>query len=339
MAIDSSSLTLAQWANQANDPLATAVTFSLLDTGSVLEDIPFQTYKSMKFNGTRFTGNLATVNYRKLNESSVVTSSTATPYQENAYIMSNMIDIDQKLREDINSIDDPSAIQLMAYLRAASYDLNDKFINNNQVTGDADAPIGIRYRLDNPSTMGTNSACKVDCGAVDLTPGSMTAATAATFIEKVEQVLHEVDGGVNGDGVVLYMNRLLARRFGRAVRMLGAGGGFDMTTDAFGRRVTTFRNAVIREVGLKADQSTEIITNTETSAGADGASTYTSFYAVKYGEGYARGWQFDTLANSIQFIGQRSDEPTHERTLIDWAFGFRFQHTRSMGRGYGVKVA
>lgn len=339
MAIDSSSLTLAQWANQANDPLATKVTFSLLDFGTVLEDIPFITYPSMKVNGTRFTGNLATVNYRKLNEASAVTSSTASPYTEQAYIMSNMIDVDNKLRRDVNSLGDPMGVQLEAYLRSAGYDINDKFFNNDPVSGDPDAPIGLRYRLDNPSTMGTNSACKINGGGVDITQGAMTAATAATFIELIEQAFHEVDGGTDGNGVVIYMNRLVSRRFGRAVRMLGAGGGFDMTTDAFDRRVTKFRNATIRTIGVKADQSTEIITNTETAAGAEGASTFSSVYVAKYGEGYLQGWQFDSLPDSINYIGQRSDEPTHERVLIDYAFGMKHDHTRSIARIYNVKVS
>jgi hypothetical protein len=296
-------------------------------------------YKSMKVNGTRFTGNLATVNWRKLNEASVVTSSTATPYTEQAYILSNMIDVDKKLREDVNSIGDPMGVQLLAYLKAASYDLNDKFFNNDHLTGDADAPVGIRYRLDNPSTMGTNSACKINGSGVDITQGSMTAATAASFIELIEQALSEIDGGVDGNGCVLYMNRLVQRRLGRAIRMLGAGGGFEMVTDAFDRRVMKFRNATIRTIGLKADQSTEIITNTETSAGANGSSTFSSLYAVKYGEGYAQGWQYESIADSVQFIGQRSDEPTHERLIIDWAAGMRFDHTRAAARVFNIKVS
>ena len=39
-------------------------------------------------------------------------------------------------------------------MKAITYDLNYKFINNNHATGDANSFTGIRYRIDNGSTYG-----------------------------------------------------------------------------------------------------------------------------------------------------------------------------------------
>lgn len=331
----SGSLTLAQYAIQSNDPLVARVAFSLHEHGSVVQDWPLATKSTLKMNGVRFTGSLPTVNWRKINEASTVTSGTANPYTEQAFIMSNIIDVDRKLVDDENQISDPRGIQLEAYLRSVAYDMNDKFFNNNHVTGDEDAFVGIRARLDDSATWGTNSNCKIDASGVVMT-NSLTAASAGQFFENLDRALDEI-GSPNGDGCVIYMNRLLRRRASRAIKVMGAGGGFDMTDDAFDRRVETYRNARLRTVGVKSDQSTEIITNTEDATGADGASTFTSLYVVKYGEGYVQPWQMAPMR--VEDIGVRTDEPTHYRLLVDWACGYVQNHTRAVARVYDIKVS
>jgi hypothetical protein len=334
--ISTASLTLQQYAAQSNEPLVQRVVFSLLEVGSVLNDISFQTNGSLKANGSRIVGALPTVGYRRLNEDTTTASGTAQPFQEQAYIMSNTIDIDRLLMMDVNQIGDPSAVQVDMWLKAASYDYTDKFFNNNHTSGDPKMVIGIRQRLDDPTTWGTNTACKINAGGVDLSDSGLTSANANVAIRYMEQMLDEI-GAPDGNDVVIYMNRNLRRRFQQAIRSLGAGGGFDMTTDAFGRRLLTFRNAVIRAVGTKADQSTEIITNTETSAGANGSSTYSSIYAVRYGDSALNGWQMEPIR--IQNLGLRQDVPTQNRVFIEWASGLYQVHTRAVARVYGIKVA
>jgi len=336
MAVDASALNIGQYALQSNDPRIMKITYSLLQVGTVLEDIPIVTVPSLNLRGVRWQSNLPTVNWRKLNASSTVTVGTPTAFSEQAFILSNNIDVDVKFILDQNQISDPRTVQLGAYMTAAMYDINDKFINNNPTTGNSDAFTGIRARLDNSTIYGTNSSCKISGNAVDMTDSSMTATTAGQFISYIDQMMDEL-GSPEGENIVLYMNRNLRRRFARAVRMLGAGGGFDMTTDAFGRRVMMFRNAVVRTVGLKADQSTEIITSTEDTSGNNASSTYTAMYAVKYGEGFARGWQMAPLG--VNDIGVRTDEPTQYRINVDWAVGLVFEHTRSIARVYDIKVA
>jgi hypothetical protein len=152
----------------------------------------------------------------------------------------------------------------------------------------------------------------------------------------MENALDEI-GVPDGTGCVFYMNRNLRRRLGNCVRLMGAGGGFDMTTDAYGRRVMTFRNAVIRTVGVKADQTTEIITSTESTTGANSNSVYTSFYVVRYGDDVFNGWQMTPLA--VQNIGLRPDEPTIFRTFLEWPIGLYQSNTRALARVYDIKVA
>lgn len=338
MAIDANALHLADYALQSNEPLIANVVYSLHRTGSVLQDIPWVTRPTLKMNGVRFTnGNLATTNWRKINEEPAVAKSTPEQFSENVYILSNNIDVDVKLLQDENQIQDPRSLQFNAWLEGVVYDVNDKFINNNHVTGDADAPIGLRHRLDNAGAWGVESALKIDAGGatVDLSQGGMTAATANNFIEVVQQLFDEM-ANPDGDGIVLYMNELVKRRFERAIRLLGAGAGWSMTRDAFDREVVRYKNAIIRVIGRKTDGTTQIITNTETSAGADGASTFSSIYAVRYGESYAMGWQMNPL--TVNDLGVLNNGVIY-RINMDWAAGTMFSNTRSLGRIYDIKVS
>jgi len=336
--VDSNVLTISDYAVMSNNPLVTKITMSLLQNGIILADIPLATKASMIANGVRWQDNLPTVTWGKLNTDPTVTKGKPTPYQEQAFLVRNAIDVDIKILRDENRIVDPRAAQLSIYLQALAYDYNDKFINNNHISGDDDAIVGLRYRLDNASTYGLVSEMKMDFGGVDISLAGVSAANANKFIYYVQQILDYM-GRPDGDGVVLYMNDIVKRLFENAVRVLGAGAGWTMTRDAFGRAITMYRNAKIVDVGRKADQTTRIITATETSAGADGASTYSSIYACVYGEERLIGWQFDPIEESIKDVGLIGNGGTIARILFDWATGLYPQHTRCMARGYNIKVS
>ncbi len=335
MAVSGNALTLAQYAMMSNDPLVKRITFSLLRYGNVLADIPLVDKKTLIANGVRWEGNLPTVNWQALNTEPVVTSGTPSPFQEQVYLIRNAIDVDRFLVEDENQITDPRGNQIEAYLRSVTYDINDKFINNDHPTGDVNSIVGLRYRINNGTVYGVRSENKIDGAGVDLSQAGMTAATANNFLEFIDQLLWSVDSQ-SGDGVVLYMNEVMLRRFARAMRTLGSS-AFDITRDNYGRQMVMFRDARLVDIGYKADQSTRIITVTETSAGAAGASTFSSIYAVNYGEDHLFGWQFEPLApKDIGLIGNAG---TIYRVLIDWAFGLMNMHTRSMARLYDIKLS
>src|SRR5579871_6272655 len=154
MSIASGTVTLADYALMSNSPLVQAVTYSLIENGNVLQDIPLVSKKSFTINGARFEGNLPTVNWSQLNAEGLTTRGTPSPYQENVFILRNYIDVDKYIVEEENQITDPRAVQTEAYLKALTYDINYKFINNDHVSGDVNAPVGLKYRIANGGTYG-----------------------------------------------------------------------------------------------------------------------------------------------------------------------------------------
>src|SRR5207302_1097365 len=138
-----------------------------------------------------------------------------------------------------------------------------------------------------------------------------------------------------GSNVVLYMNEVALRRFDFALRLMGTSGGLAVTRDQFDRTIMTYKNAKLKDPGYKADQTTRILTSTETAAGADGASTMTSIYAVNYGTDHFFGWQMAPLQATD--IGLMENGSIY-RTLVDWAGGFITVHNRSIARLYDLKI-
>ena len=336
MAIAAGTVTLADYAQMSNNPLIQAVTYSLILYSNVMQDVPLNDKKTLIANGVRFEGNLPTVNWSPLNAEGVTTKGTPTPYQEQAYIIRNYIDVDKFLVEDENAITDPRATQSEAFLKALTYDMNYKFFKNDHLTGNINAPLGLRYRIDNGGTYGVRPENKIDAGGVNLAQSGITSASANAFLEFLDQLLWSVDSP-DGTGVILYMNEVMKRRFNFALRTMGTNGGFSIVQDQFNRTVEMYKGAVIRDPGYQIDQATRIITTTELANGsADTGGTYTSIYAVNYSTDHFHGWEFNPP--NVQDLGLIYNGAVY-RTLIDWAVGFINDSTRSIGRLYDIKLA
>ncbi len=341
MSIDSNALSLVDWYQTSNDPLVKEITFSMIEAGNVFQDIPLITNATIVANGSRVLGGLPAPHWTPLNSDPSAVKGKATPFQEQLWVIRDTIDIDHFIYKDKNQIQNPFDVQVDMYLKGLSYDLNDKFINNQHVTGDKNAFVGVRARLDDPAQFGTNVACKIDAGGTDLSDGGITGTSANVFIRQLQSVLDEM-GSPDGTNVVVYMNDDLLRRVEQGIRELGAGGGFDMTKDNFDRRVLQYKNAKIRNVGRKAPladgtQSQYIISSTETADGsADTGGTFTSLYAVKYGRNSFAGWQFEPLKPSGP---EKLNNGVTYRLVFDWGVGLWQPNTRAVGRLYDIKVA
>src|SRR5205085_6981329 len=206
MAIGSGTLILADYALISNQPLVQAVSSSLIDYGNVLQDVPLITKQSLVVNGTRIEGNLPAINWSQLNAEGVTVRGQPTPYQEQVYLMRNYVDVDKFIVQDQNQITEPRALQAKMVLKALTYDFNFKYFKNDHITGDANAPVGLRARLDDAAAankFGVRPENKIDAGgaAVDISQAGLTAKTGGALLEMLDLLLWSVDSP-EGEGVI-----------------------------------------------------------------------------------------------------------------------------------------
>lgn len=330
--LDTQALTLADQAIISNDPLVKEITKSLHKTWNALKDIPLVTNPSLRQVGTRMTnqaGSFPTINWATINEEPVVSKGKPKQYEESMYLIRNKIQVDHVLLDQPNNIIDPVEMQIQYYMESLAYDFNDKFINNNPVTGDQDCFPGLRYRMDNYDQFDIPAEMRVDGGGVDL-----TASGGNAFMEKLQQLLDNMNSP-DGEGVVLYCSERMKRRIEFAIRAMGIGAGFDITRDNFDHPVEMYKAAKVRAVGRKADGVTHILA-AENAAGVAGSGNFESIFAVRYGTGYVTGWQPGPFKPT--YLGLSKENGVLHNIVFDWGVGLWQPHVRAVGRLFNVKV-
>lgn len=339
ISVNSNALSMGELFAQSNDPIIKDTAWSFIEAGSVFTDIPLEDRMALSRRATKFNNNLATPDYVPLNTGPTIVKSKATPYEEQAFIVRNGIDVDEFIAKDENALPDFLRTQTQAYLKGTAFDLNDKVVNNNHVTGDVDCFVGLRARLDNPTLYNTLAECKVDAGGVDLSDSGQTAATTNNLLVYIQKALDSLDAR-NGNGVIGYGNDDLLRKIEKGIRQLGAGGGWSMDTDAYGNTFAKYRGCRIKPIGRRAPGSdnsqAQVITSTETSAGVDGSSTMTSMYFMKTGEDHLTGWQSGPFKPRPQYT---LDEGVISRILFSWMCGLWIPNNRSIARVYDIKMS
>jgi len=355
MAADANALTLYDYGAMSNDPLVKKITMGLYDQGvSVLDVLPIANTKSLKANGVRFlAGSLPTVGTRKLNGEPTVVRSVPKRFEEQAYIVSNQFQIDRFLDMEQNAIQDPIDVQFSAWQKSFVRTFSDKFINAVPTTDD-DWFAGVRYRLgtigraeyDIPNEMNFNAANGLSTGTSGLAfalsgTNAMTSATAETFFERLDQALDYV-GSPEGNGISIFVNDTMFRRIATAAKRAQSGNALDQTKDNFDRVITTYRNARLLQLPRKSDDSSKIIADTETAAGADASGTAandicSSVYVCKFGADSFTGWQFEPLA--VKDLGIDPTVGTRRNVVVDWACGLFQANPRSVARIFGLQVS
>lgn len=333
MAVPQQAVPLDVWAKFSNNELIKAATWSLYEANNVIGDFPVTTDPTRKHEFMRWIDSLPGVNWVPYNTDPVLTYGAPTAWEEQMYPVRNRFKIDYLYKKDKNNYQDPLMSQWDAWQRALAYDVNFKFLYNDHTTGDKNAPVGLAARLAD-SVYQCPTDLLINGNGLDMSPSGLTTANTSQFGALVQQAFDAL-GSFDGSDCCIYLSAQTRRQWDRGTRLMGAGGGFEMTTDAYDRRVKMFENAKIRYLGRKADQTTEIITVTENADGTAGTSNYTSVYVVRYGEKYLSGWQPDAL----QPINLGRDPITGAtyNVVALWGLGFNQANTRSFARIYNVK--
>ena len=317
--------TLAELSKIETDPLRKSVIDGMLMEADVMEFAPWETIGALATSVVRYQ-DLPSFGYRKVNEA--LTESTGHVEQKTETISLGGLDIDtdKAIARAKNTIADARALQQTMALKSASYQFNWKFIAGNP-TADPEEFKGIRLRIDDIYAEGYTDQ-KFACNDVDT--GILYDQTHRfDYIQDLDKLIYAIAGH---EPEMLLMNKklLLATRSCLIrERLLAAD------KDMFGRRVDMYGNTRLVDIGVRADQTTEIILNTETDAGVpSGGSECTSIYAVKFGEGDML-WGIQEYPMEVDDLGELQTKPAY-RTRVDWPHGLADVSPRCMARMYGV---
>jgi len=324
--------TLAQLAKLETEPLRKGVIMNLLRDARVMEVLPFENVNSLRSIAVRWA-TLPTVSFRGINVGYTPDEGDYEQVYESVYGFGGEIEFDRVFDKIANTIIDPKTDQTKQKLKALALTYNDYFINGDHAT-DADGFEGLKKRIDAmPSRQKVHFTTNSTDSVLDPTA---SAANARLFLDKLEELHYKCNRGqVNA----FLMNEGLYYGLGRVLRYLGASGAglLATTRDSFDREINTYKGAPMIDIGLKRDQTTEIITNTETAG--DAGSDATSIYAVSFGTDEAlTGIQlspmdvYDPLAG-----GERESKPT-KLMRIDWWIGLANFGSYGIARGWNIEA-
>jgi hypothetical protein len=324
--------TVAQLAKLETDPLKKMVLMNLLRDVSVMEILPFENVSSLSVVATRWQ-TLPDVAFRKINAGYTPSEGQDEQVWESLYGLGGEIKFDRVFSKITNTIVDPKQNEIKKKLKSLAITFNNYFINGDHGT-DADGFEGLKKRI---SLMPTRqSVYFAGSSAAALDPTS-SVANGRAFFNAWEQMTYRCNAGaVSG----YFANEGIYWGIGNVARYINASGGafLDVTKDSFDRAITTYKGAPIIDMGLLTDQSTEIITETETAgdAGADATSIYAVSFNMEQG---VTGIQLSDPEVYDPLNGGEQESTPTTLMRIDWWLGLAGFGSYGAVRGQNVEGA
>jgi hypothetical protein len=314
--------TLAELSKIETDTLRKSVIDTLLMEANLLELCPWESIGQLATTIVRYQ-DLPSVGFRKINEGYSESTGHFEQAVEHISLCGVDIDTDKAIARAKNTIADARAIQQVMALKGMAYSFNDKFINGDP-TSDPEEYKGLLKRVDEIYAEGHTTQL-IDVVEPDQLPGDSAANHA--FLDKLDELMYSIKGHKPDFLLMSTKMLLIARSILRREKLL------DNTRDMFDRVIDVYQGARMIDIGTKADQLTDIITNSETKGGGTGE---TSIYAVKFGIGEFL-WGIQEYPLEVNDLGELEAKPVY-RTRVDWPLGLAQIDPRSIARLYGIKV-
>ena len=317
--------TMAELSKIETDTLRKSVIDTLLMESSLMEMIPWETIGTLSTSVVKLQ-DLPSVGFRKLNSGYSEATGHFEQKVETISLLGGMIDTDKALARARNTIADARAIQQQMMVKSIAYKFNDKFINGNPVS-DADEFKGVQVRVNDVVNEGYTEQL-IDCngtyGAARDAGILYDTTNAHNFLNQLDKLIYAIKGH---NPNFLFMNKktlLAVRSLLRKERLL------DQSKDAFDRAVDVYSGARLVDIGVKSDQVTEIIPNTEDPMALYTSDISTSIYAVKLGVGEFL-WGIQEYPLEVTDKGLLESKPVY-RTEIDWPLGLAHVDPRCVAR-------
>ena len=317
-------VTLNDLAMVSTNPLAKAVILDLLRQSKILQLVPIESVSALKATAVRWQ-TLPSVSTRALNGTYTESTGQLEQVPETLHIYGGEINVDRVATLDKSLVEDPMTTQTKMKVAAMAYKFNYDFVRGDHAV-DPLGFEGLQKRVSNlPARMYIRAS-----GTTDTLKILADAASEHAFVDKLHELVH-----VTGANALL-MNETVFLAIGRVLRRLNL---LSQNQDNYGRVWTEFAGAKLVDVGLKADQTTEIIPLNETAE--DAGTDSTSIYGVRFdGEDGFRIIQLNgTSTDPYDPIGGEMQTKPARMRRIDWVIGLQNMGRYAIGRLYNFTPA
>jgi len=319
----SGEFTLIELSKIETDTLRKSVIDTLLMEASPLEIIPWETIGALATTIVRM-GTLPSVGFRKINEGYTVGTAALEQKVENISLLGGYFDTDKAIARAKNTIASARAITQVMMTKSIAYKFNDKFINGNPET-DPEEFKGLKERVDDVVAEGY-TAQEVDVAGGSITEGILnSSAISHNFLNKFDQAMYQIKGHSPQFAFMNSTVLLAIRALLRKEKLL------NQSMDFFDRVVDVYGNTRLADIGVKADQTTEILPLTETKGGG---TTESSIYFARFGIGEFL-WGIQEYPLEVEDKGLLEGSPIY-RTEMDWPVGLAVADPYSICRLFGI---
>ena len=320
-------LTLNDYAKLSNDPYQVGMIEDMLRYSDLAKIVPVQDVPGMRLNANRWQ-TLPGAAFRKFGGGYTESSGTTEQFTETLSILGGDIKFD-RLSNKGSFVEDPIVTAVKMKVQATMFVLNNSIINGDHAV-DADGFEGLKKRISNMSARqmiwldangnGTGASLKV----------LASEANEQAFLDALHKAIKRV-------GVTHFLcNETSVIGLGQVLRRLKLN---TTMKDAYDYVWDTFDGKPLVDVGLKGDQSTEIIADTEPVAANDSSSIYGVRFDTDDGvrliqmEGGGGPTVYDPLGGKEMEI-----QPAYLRRF-DWPVGMFHKSKFSIIRIAGFKMA
>lgn len=321
-------INLRDMAQGMGETVAAGIALNFARRSKMMDMIPFvdvDTFWVRKWLSDSFSE----ATFRKFGSAFATVKDNLRDAQDSLSLLGGTIDIDTALKDAGQKEQDLYAYNLNTQPDRFRYTFMDRFVNGNKVS-DEDAFNGLSVRVDQFVADGHTDA-KIDGGNADLAASS---AIRQTFLDNLSDGLERIDAGESADDIgasVILTGREGYMTISSVARREGL---LDTTKDSFDRIISQYAGVPFIRAGTKADQSTKIITATESD---DGTSTTgadnTSFYIMRLGDPYVHGMQIGKPDTPLDRL---IDDGVTHRIVFQWKVGIGAWNKRSVVRYFNV---
>jgi len=321
-------INLRDMAQGMGETVAAGIVLNFARRSVMMDKLPFQnvdTFWVRKWLSDSFSE----ANFRQFGSSFTTVKDNLRDAQDSLSLLGGQIDIDMALKDAGQKEQDLYAYNINAQSDRFRYTFMDRFVNGNKVS-DTEAFNGLSQRVDQFVADGHSDA-KINGANADL---SATSDIRQTFLDNLSDGLERIDAGESADDIgasVILTGREGYLSIASVARREGL---LDTSKDSFDRTIDNFMGVPIVRAGTKADQSTSIITATESDDGtATTGADNTSFYIMRLGEPYVHGMQIGGPETPLDRL---IDDGVTHRVVFQWKVGIGAWNKRSVVRYYGV---